>query len=201
MGVSYFSCDECGLVMNDHGGPKSMHVEYRHNGVITDGTYCEDCADSITSGKIPILSHLSVVFCLKKQGSEDRFIEFPELCKSSLKQLIEDLKTCDNASVLQPEWIEDEIVRKKAYIELFEKDSKEDNFQCPEDAYNYFIKEFIPELDDVDKFSWISPPLWPNVTKKRMRLKNTICTLNGKIDDLQTKLLHKQRKLNLLPPF
>ncbi len=67
MGVSYFSCDECGHVMNDAGGGmQSVHLEYKENGVLKDGNYCEDCASEIRVGRVPCVINLNIVFCLKK---------------------------------------------------------------------------------------------------------------------------------------
>lgn len=189
MGVSYFSCDECGQVMHDHGGMKSTHLEFREDGVTKDGTYCENCASEIKSDRIPVLSNLDIVFCLRKQDGTDKFVKFPELNKSSLLELIEDLKCCDTASVLE--------IKDHGDLETaFEEDG--DNFNKPQPLYEYFIEEFIHEIDDDDCSSWIIPPPWPNATKKRARLQDKIVEINHKINALQTKANKKQRKLDLL---
>ncbi len=194
MGVSFFSCDECGLVMNDHGEPSSQHLEYKENGITKDGTYCEDCASDIKSGKVPIMSDLTIVFCLQKQDQEDIFIKFPELNKTSLKKLITELQTCDMVAVKEVEYNNASDNDQK---QIFEKAFKKENFQDPKTTYEFFISEFIGELDDIDEeFSWIVPPIWPD--KKCLKLENEISVITSQIISLENKANGKKRKLETI---
>jgi hypothetical protein len=180
MGISFFSCDECGMVMNDCGGYNYSRLEFCEHKVTKDGIYCEDCASRIKYGKIPKLSYLTIVFCLKTQNLCE-YYKFPELDKSTLLQLIQKLQSCETASVR----------------EIAKDESMEAEFENPQKIYEYFVTEFINELNG-DKYSWFSAPIWPNVESRNRKLESDIVHLNQKMVNLQDKLLHKQKKLSSL---
>ncbi len=180
--------------MNDHGGPSSERLEYKENGITKDGTYCTDCASDIKSCRVPIMSSLDIVFCLKHKDSKNTFIKFTEISKESLKKSIIESQLCDTVSVERIDY--DKNDDEELQMEKFQKAFKDDDFTDPKTTYEFFINEFIGEVDVDDEFSWILPPVWP--LKKRLQLANEIFDIKSQIALLEGQIKKKQRKLEML---
>ncbi len=112
--------------------------------------------------------------------------------KARFLELMEDLQSCEVASFV-------ELKEKNNDVDFLKEKFEKENFQDPKSLYDNFLWEFIQEMDiDDDGFSWIIPPEWPNPTKKRARLEETIYQINRDIDNLRKRAERKQRKLDHL---
>lgn len=169
MGVSYFSCDECGCVMNDAGGHEYYRMEYytAKDKQFKNGVFCQDCSDEIRQSRAPRRDSYNRLFVLRTNGVESLHV-LQKLNKKSLKLLIERLKTADEAYHV-PTSIKKRQNPTHVWAEYQTNNQGSITFENPETVYNEHL-EYLPEECGYERaYSWFFPPSWPNDTADKKR--------------------------------
>lgn len=196
MGVSYFSCDECGCVMNDAGGCTYHRIEYeKSKNDRVDGVLCKGCYREITADRISKCKNCKAIFVLK---TADGIMFYPlkKITKTSLKELRRTMEQHDLAVVIESDE-EPEVVWSKVAKDEFP-------FEPCQKTYEFFIHSWEPANPSEhqnfpdEHYYWFLPPQWVNVEKLQSRatkLRETIIEYQQTLEKLETKIQFKRQKL------
>ncbi len=191
MGIEYFSCDDCGCVMNDAGDDEYFEFQYMSGTKSIDGTFCDDCTKQIRADLTPCLEDYHVLFVLRTNNIESFYV-LHDVDKESLKLLMENLKTADMAFCVGTFDHEKNI---GDFWPTYEEINRDIAFEVPEKIYSFFLHTYLKRDDFNNTYSWFTAPRWPDVKTKKRDLQNMISRLENTVATIQHEIQVKKLKL------
>lgn len=186
--------------MNDAGGYKYSRMEFQKgNKEWESGIYCNECADGIQQDRIAVNDHCGAIFLLQLP---DKIVEhtIEDISHSSLKSLIVTFQCASKICVIHKD-----DPKRKTYtqtkqpsVQTKEETEEEMEWLTPENAYDFFIHDWLSETTVEDPYTWFKPPKWPNRAAKKDRLKEKISEMESQMTALQARVEQKKRKLTAL---
>ena len=170
--------------MNDGGFDKYEYLEYYDDKEFHNGKYCEDCASDVKTDRVPALVDCETTFLLKMEKETRKWV-MSDISRDTLHDCIQELLAADQVCVAETKKIDN--IAKDPY-----------NWQTPEEAYKFFIKELLPEMEDDRCSKWLQPPLWTTSKGRIGKLERDIFYLEQEIHNQNEKLKRKKRKLEIL---
>jgi len=205
MGVSYFSCDKCGKVMNDHGGETSVHAEYETKTGWIEGIFCDSCVFHIRRDRVPTGCYLNALFVMQvkfqDEIKEDCFL-FKEVTKESLRDLKKKLLNAaaaffvvldeDDSTNEDDTSDADADAHVYTYAQKIRNAHPNKKFEPPAQEYAAFIRKLAFNDAHSKHGVWILPPQWASKDK----LKKSIERREVRVEHLKHKLQEETHTLS-----